>query len=175
MKIAVIGYSGSGKSTAAGEMAECFGVPVLYIDSVNFLPGWVQRDRREVNDAVSSFMQSNGSWVIDGNYFHQCFERRMEQADMIVFFDFPPLVCLKNAIVRRIRYSGRVRPSAAPGCPERMDAQFVHWILFGGRTKEKRLRYKAVAEMYEDKTFVLKNRRQANAFLERQRALARKQ
>ncbi|MDD6799347.1 MAG: (d)CMP kinase [Firmicutes bacterium] len=40
MKIAVTGYSGSGKSTLAKRLSEEFGTPLLYLDSVNFKPGW---------------------------------------------------------------------------------------------------------------------------------------
>ena len=47
MKIAVIGYSGSGKSTTADILGQKLNRPVLHLDRVNFLPGWQERDRRE--------------------------------------------------------------------------------------------------------------------------------
>ena len=43
MKIAVLGYSGSGKSTLARKLGELYGVPVLHLDAVQFLPGWRER------------------------------------------------------------------------------------------------------------------------------------
>lgn len=47
MRIAVIGYSGSGKSTLAARLGAAYGVPVLHLDSVHWLPGWVERPREE--------------------------------------------------------------------------------------------------------------------------------
>ena len=43
MKIAILGTSGSGKSTLAKRLGERYGLPVLYMDTVHFLPGWVER------------------------------------------------------------------------------------------------------------------------------------
>ncbi len=39
MRVVIIGYSGSGKSTLARLMAEKHQLPVLYLDTVRFLPG----------------------------------------------------------------------------------------------------------------------------------------
>lgn len=47
MKTAVIGYSGAGKSTLAGTLGDIYGCPVLYLDRIQFLPGWEERDREE--------------------------------------------------------------------------------------------------------------------------------
>ena len=41
MRIAILGNSGSGKSTLAKRLADRFGVPLLYLDTVNFESGWV--------------------------------------------------------------------------------------------------------------------------------------
>ena len=43
MKIAILGTSGSGKSTLAKRLGEAYGLPVLHMDTVHFLPGWVER------------------------------------------------------------------------------------------------------------------------------------
>ena len=45
MKIAVIGYAASGKSTLAARLGEMTGCPVLFLDKVQFVPGWQERDR----------------------------------------------------------------------------------------------------------------------------------
>lgn len=48
MKIAVTGYSGAGKSTLARTLGERLGCPVLHLDTVQFTPGWVERDRAQL-------------------------------------------------------------------------------------------------------------------------------
>ncbi len=65
MKIAILGYSGSEKSTLAGQLADYYKIPVLFLDTVQFLPNWVERDKNEGRSIVWDFMQNN-SWVIDG-------------------------------------------------------------------------------------------------------------
>ena len=44
MKIAVLGYSGAGKSTLARMLGEYYNIPVLHLDTVQFLPNWKIRD-----------------------------------------------------------------------------------------------------------------------------------
>ena len=62
MRIAVIGYSGSGKSTLAARLGAAYGVPVLHLDSVHWLPGWVERPREEEKALVRAFLDQNASW-----------------------------------------------------------------------------------------------------------------
>ena len=47
MKTAICGYSGSGKSTLARRIGEIEQVPVLYLDTVQFVANWQERDRDE--------------------------------------------------------------------------------------------------------------------------------
>lgn len=46
MKIAILGYSGSGKSTQARQLANDYKMPVLFLDTVHFLPNWVEREKK---------------------------------------------------------------------------------------------------------------------------------
>ena len=100
MRIAVIGYSGSGKSTLAARLGAAYGVPVLHLDSVHWLPGWVERPREEEKALVRAFLDQNASWVIDGNYSTLYYEERLEKADRIVFLNFNRFICLHRAAKR---------------------------------------------------------------------------
>ena len=90
MKIAVIGYSGAGKSTLARALGERYGIPVLHFDRVHFTPNWQERDREEARQIVHEFMEQD-QWVMDGTYSKFEYERRLEEADEIVFMDLPRL------------------------------------------------------------------------------------
>ena len=68
MKIQIIGFSGAGKSTLSKQLSKFYNLPVIHMDSLNFLDNWVERDRTEFNNIVNEFLDSNESWVIDGNY-----------------------------------------------------------------------------------------------------------
>ena len=114
MKIAVIGYSGAGKSTLARALGDRYGVPVLHFDRVHWAPGWQERDRVEARRLVHEFMEQP-EWVIDGNYTKFEYERRMCEADRIIFLDFPCLICLFRAWKRYFQNRGRTRADMGEG------------------------------------------------------------
>ena len=87
MKIAILGTSGSGKSTLAQTLGATYHAPVLHLDTVHFLPGWVERPLDEENAIVRRFLDTHESWIIDGNYTKTCYDRRLEEADQIIVLD----------------------------------------------------------------------------------------
>ena len=165
MRIAIIGYSGSGKSTLAAQLGQAYGVPVLHLDSVHWLPGWVERAREEEKALVRAFLDRNESWVIDGNYTKTCYARRLEEADQVIVLWFSPLVCLWRAVRRWQQNKGRVRESSAPGCEEKIDAEFVRWILHDGRTKQKWAKMERIGEKYPENYILIRNQRELDGFL----------
>ena len=166
MKIAVIGYCGSGKSTLAKRLADRIGCEPLYLDTVNFLPNWQERDRESAREIVRKTMEHE-NWVIDGNYQSLLREERLKDADEIVFMNYPRLLCLHRAFKRYRAFRGGTRESAADGCIERMNAEFVWWILCQGRTRARVRGYQAVVSQYPEKTVVIRNDRELNAYLYR--------
>ena len=79
MKIAILGLSGSGKSTLAKQLGSFYHAPVLHLDAVHFLPGWVERVPGEEEQLVTSFLDAHSSWVMDGNYTKTCYARRWKR------------------------------------------------------------------------------------------------
>lgn len=165
MKIAVIGYSGSGKSTLSRELGKRYGTEALHLDAAHFLPGWAERTREEEKKIVDRFLDSHSSWVIDGNYTKLSFGRRMREADQIIILEFNRFSSLFRILKRYHTYKGRRRPDMARGCSEKVDAEFLRWVLYEGRTKEKRAVLKAVRKRYPKKTVILKNQRQIDCFV----------
>lgn len=165
MKIAIVGYSGSGKSTLAKKLAEHHQVDVLHFDTVQFLPGWEVRSPEEKERMTKEFLDSHDSWVIDGNYSKLFFERRMEEADLIILMLFNRIDCLNRVVKRYKTYKDKNRPDMAEGCPEKLDAEFIRWVLWEGRTKKTRDRYKALLARYPKKTIVFRNQRQMDDWL----------
>lgn len=43
------------------------------------------------------------------------------------------------------------------GCPEKMDLEFIWWILHEGRTGRQKKKYRAVQEKYGKKLTVIRN------------------
>lgn len=164
MKIAILGFSGSGKSTMAKNFGKYYDIPVLHLDTVKFLPNWVDRDREEGRSIVWGFMK-NDSWVIDGNYSDFYQKERLEQADKIIFLDFSRRVCMYRALKRYFKNRNTTREDMAKGCIEKMDLEFIWWILHEGRTKEKKGSYKQIQKEFQDKITVLKNPKEVELFL----------
>lgn len=165
MKIAVIGYSGAGKSTLARALGERYGIPVLHFDTVQFTLNWEERDRAEAHRMVHEFME-NPAWVIDGTYSNFEYDRRLNEADAIIFLNFPRLVCFWRAWKRYVRFRGKSRPDMADGCCEKMDREFMWWLLWEGRTQLRREKFQRVLEQYPEKTLVLKSQKDIDRYLE---------
>ena len=167
MKIAVVGYSGSGKSTLAVRLGEMLGCPVLHLDKVQFLPGWTARDRDEARALVEGFLdREKDGWVIDGNYSKLHFERKMAEADLIVFMKFSRCICLPQALYRNWKYKGKVRESIAEGCQEKMDWEFFMWIMKNGRCGRHKEMFDGLVKNYAGKVVVVRNHRQVQKCVE---------
>ncbi|MGN1114969.1 MAG: DNA topology modulation protein [Candidatus Ornithomonoglobus sp.] len=164
MKIAVIGYSGSGKSTLAREIGEKYNIDVLHLDKVHWMPEWQTRPLDDKLKIVKDFMDSHSSWIIDGNYANLFYDRRMEEADKIVFMSFNRFSCLWRAFKRYFTYKGTSRDSMTQGCDEKFDCEFIRWILHEGRAKKHRDRYRSIIRTYSDKAVIIKNQYQLDIF-----------
>ena len=162
MKIQIIGYSGSGKSTLARKLGEIASIPVLHLDSTHFYGDWQEREAEEQAKIVRDFISANDSWVIDGNYTSVATER-FAMTDITIFMDFNRWFCFLAAYRRSRKYRGVVRPDL--GMPEKFDRSFRHWILFDGRTKERKQKHIANLNATFGQKVVLKNRRQVAKFV----------
>lgn len=166
-KTAIIGYSGSGKSTLAKYLGKKYQIPVLHLDQVHWLPGWRERERLESAEIVGRFLDENESWIIDGNYSAMEYERRMAEADQIIFLKFNRFACLSRAFRRYFCNRGRTRKSMTEGCPEKMDLEFIWWILHEGRTGRQKKKYRTVQEKYGKKLTVIRNQRELDFMIKR--------
>ena len=164
MKIAIIGYSGSGKSTLARKLAEHHKAPVLHLDAVHHLSGWQERDAESEKAIIGAFLDKNDSWIIDGNYSRDHYERRMEEADLIIMMLFNRISCFARAYRRYKTYKNTTRPDMAEGCPEKFDRQFALWILWKGRSQKALRRYRRIRTAYREKVIVIQNQRQLDRF-----------
>lgn len=165
MKYLVMGHSGSGKSTLTKIISEIKHIPLLYLDCVHFERDWKARNDEEARKIVKEFMDNNESWVIDGNYFKFELEKRIKQADVIIYLNFNRINCLIRAYKRYFKYKGKERESISKGCYETMDAEFIGWILKDGRTKDRINKFNEIIKTPNKKIIVIKNQKQLNEFI----------
>ena len=113
---------------------------------------------------VAEFM-CNKDWIIDGNYTSFLQAERLEQADHIVYMAFSRWNCLFRAYRRYRHNKNSSRESMANGCDEKLDLAFIWWILYKGRTPEKKRCYNAILNKYHAKSIVLRNQRELDCFM----------
>lgn len=145
---------------------EVYDIPVLHLDKVKFLPNWVDRDVKEGQVIVSKFME-NESWVIDGNYSDFYQKERLEQADKIIYLNFPRSICMYRAFKRYFKNKNKTRDDMAEGCIEKFDLEFAWWILHEGRTKDRREHYRDIEKEYKGKVVALKNPKEVSLYMKK--------
>lgn len=140
MKICIVGFSGAGKSTLAAALAQKYQLDLLHLDQVQFLPNWEVRAEKEKLKIINTFLDTKSNWVIEGNYSALAFARRMEEANLIIIKKAHRLACFYRCFKRYLKFRNKTRPSMTDGCVEKLDFEFIKWILYKGR-KPGALRY----------------------------------
>jgi adenylate kinase family enzyme len=164
-KVCIVGCGGSGKSTFAQKLGEITGLPVYYLDTYFWRPGWVERNRDEWKNIISNLTQNDG-WIMDGN-FNGTQDFRFAKADTIIFLDLPRYRCMFNAVKRVFSYRKKKRIDMADGCYERFDFDFYKWI-WGYKKKHGLEVKKRLNRLHVEKTIVvLKNYKEIDSYLEK--------
>lgn len=88
-------------------------------------PGWEKTPKEEWR-RVQATLVAGDRWIVDGNYGGS-FDMRFERADTVILLEPPALVCLAGALGWSLQNRGTAVQAA--GCPERLDAAFLRWIL----------------------------------------------
>lgn len=163
-RVLLIGCSGSGKTTLSRAIAGQTGLPAVSLDAHYFGPGWKEPPVAVWRERVAQLAAAD-TWLMDGNY-SGTFDLRMPRADTIIFVDQPTWRCIWRVVKRTLRYYGRVRPGAAPGCTERFDAHFLHYVMSYNRTRRPGILNKLEQQERNGKRVIhLRGRRAVRQFL----------
>ena len=125
-RVMIVGQPGSGKSTLARIIGDKTGLPVVHMDRIHHLPGWVDRPRDQ-KIALALAEQAKPRWVFEGG-FSATYKDRFDRADTYIFLDFPLWLRLWRVVWRTLRNYGKTRPDMQDDCPERFHADFYKWI-----------------------------------------------
>lgn len=160
-RVMIVGQPGAGKSTLAQLLGDRTGLPVVHVDLIHWMDGWVERDKpQKVQMAMAK--QAEDRWIFEGG-LSATWEDRLARADTLIVLDFPLWLRLWRVIRRTIRHYGQSRPDLPDGCPERLDPEFFRWIWDTRHTgKVKMLK---MAKQTPDKAIVLRSPRQVRQYL----------
>ncbi len=135
-RVLIIGCGGAGKSYVATELGRATGISVIHLDRLYWKPGWQEPSNAEWDRIVRAAVAGD-RWIMDGNY-GGTLALRLARADTVIFLDFPRRRCLARVLKRRVGSLWQARPDMADGCPERLNWEFVRWILeFRKQTRPK--------------------------------------
>jgi adenylate kinase family enzyme len=118
LKVVVIGNIAGGKTRMSRRLAELHNLPLIHIDSIQFLPGMAIRPLAETRDALNT-VTAQEKWLIDGFGPLDILEKRFALADRIVFIDLPLWRHQWWTIKRQISNLWSRRSELPEGCDER--------------------------------------------------------
>lgn len=135
-RIVIIGSGGAGKSTLARALGERLGLPVVHLDKLFWRGNW-EHLSRDAFDAELAERCAGEKWIIDGNY-NRTLPERLSRCDTVLYLDNPTVVCLIGVLRRYLRYHGRTRPDMGGDCRERLDRDFLSWVVSYRRKNRRR-------------------------------------
>lgn len=117
-KIVIIGSPGAGKSTLARKLGRKLHIKVVHLDRIFWQPGWKEKPRDKRIEILEKLIQEK-QWIIEGTYLSSS-EPRLRAADLIIFLDVAPLVCLQRIINRHREYRGLSRHDIPQGSGDKL-------------------------------------------------------
>lgn len=162
-RIMIIGSAGAGKSTLARKLEEITKIRAIHMDTLFWKKNWIPVSQEELFQKVEKIIE-NDSWIMDGNYSKSMFIR-FNRADTIIFLDTPLWLCLYRVIKRRIIYANKERPDMTKGCKEKIDWEFIKWIIIYHRHKKKKIKNTIISYSNSKKIFIIKNNKDKEKLL----------
>lgn len=146
-RILIIGSNGAGKSTFSYQLAERTGLPLVHIDKLYWRNNWEVTPKQEFEELVSA-QARKPEWIIEGNNIGSL-DQRLQYADMVFWFEFPPLLCVWNVLKRELRYRGRVRPDLPDQCVSKLNLRFLRDVWRFNRKNHARIAEKLEASQVQ--------------------------
>ncbi|OED31446.1 topology modulation protein [Planococcus maritimus] len=166
-RIMVIGVSaGVGKSRFARRLGEAADLPVHHLDAYFWKPGWIEAEEKEFQRKQQE-LTDGSQWIIEGNY-NSTAHIRLTSCDTLIQLQLPLWHCLWRVLKRRIQYRKQVRPDMAPGCPEKIDREFLKFIVttYHSRQKSQRHLIEEFSTAFPEKqVYVLRGQKEVDSFI----------
>lgn len=100
-RIAIIGATGSGKTTLVQQLGDALDLPVIELDSLHWMSGWTEKPWDEIRAELDPLTQQE-RWITDGNY-SQVRDLIWPRADTIIWLDYPFLTIFFRLLIRSLQ------------------------------------------------------------------------
>ncbi len=87
MEIALVGISGTGKSTLARKLGKMCGIEPLFTDSYIWEANWTLREKEAAKQDMLAVLQKQDDWIFDGHIAY-IGEYVLPRADMVIYLDY---------------------------------------------------------------------------------------
>lgn len=122
-RVLIIGSNGAGKSTFSYALADKTGLPLVHLDKLYWRGNWKVTPEKKFYQLVLREAQKP-RWIIEGNNLCTLGDR-LDYADTVFWFEFPPWLCLFRILKREWTYRGRVRPDMPDQCVSKLELSFL--------------------------------------------------
>src|SRR3990172_230224 len=164
-KIVVIGPPGAGKTEFANEVGRILGIDTVnHLDNFFWKPGWIRTTERERHVIIMNLTEKD-KWIIEGNFL-DTIDVQFSHADMVIWLNLSPFICLYRVVRRYFSYIGKERPEIAPGCRDKITSQFL-FSIFAYKIIDNKLIKKKLEKQNSPPFVVLNNPNDVNAYLEK--------
>lgn len=135
-KIAILGITGSGKSTVSRRVAEKTGLPLFHMDALFWKTTWEEEvPEAEYIRGQEGILKNNQRWIIEG-WINPKLIERVKQADLIIYLDYAGWRAAWRYSVRAVKHRKVARPELPPDCVDTFKLHRFLIILSRGERSE---------------------------------------
>ncbi len=132
-RIAIIGISGSGKSTVSKLVENKTGLPLYHMDQLFWKGNWEAIPEEEYLIKHEELIKKD-TWIIEG-YVDGLMAERLKRADLIIYLDYSGLLCSWRVIRRWFKHRKESRPELDKDALERFSLDFLK-VVFKRKERE---------------------------------------
>lgn len=166
-KILIFGNSGVGKTTLSKKLSKKLNIPYMHLDSLYWLENWQSTPREQFIEKVDAFLAAHPTFIMDGNYLNSgTLASRLDAADTLIFLDYPTQMALNGIKEREKTYHGKARSDMADGCIEKIDQEFLTYVLNFNQTRRHSILQLLQSHQRTHQTFRFSSRPALHTFLD---------
>ncbi len=128
-RIAIVGISGSGKTSVARRLRAVTGLPLYHMDQLFWRGAWEAVPEQEYLAAHANLIEAH-AWIIEG-FLDPTMASRARAADLVVYLDISPLRCALNVVIRWLKHQRVARDELPAAALERLNLSFLQVVVSG--------------------------------------------